>query len=321
MIDYRPFRNSDPPHLARIWNARPPLPLRLPDLTARLLDESALARLYFEPAGLLVAERAGRPVGFCHAGFAPAADGSALDPTRGCISALVIDSSEVGGDTATTVAGELLTRCTSYLAERGAQRCWAGGPGPLDPFYLGLYGGSRSDGVLADDSEVVTWFRAAGFEEIERRTVWQRALRGYRPPLDRTHMQWQRTATIERRGTTAAQTWWDACTLAQHEQFHFRLTLRPPARRTVELSFWDVQPLADSQGQRMAGFLGWSGDEACGSDGLLKFLLADALRRLLESGVTLVEAQLAANDSPCSALLPSLGFQPVAEKRILVRSL
>ncbi|MCE9556060.1 MAG: GNAT family N-acetyltransferase, partial [Planctomycetes bacterium] len=56
MITYRPFRNSDPPHLARIWRRQPPLRGRAPAMSAARFDELVLAKPYFDPQGLIIAE-------------------------------------------------------------------------------------------------------------------------------------------------------------------------------------------------------------------------------------------------------------------------
>ena len=126
---------------------------------------------------------------------------------------------------------------------------------------------------------------------------------------------------IDRRSDLAADSWWDACSLAQRERLQFRLAARPPAPRKADVLVWDVQPLADASGQRMAGLIGWNCDEQAWTDGLMRYLLADTLRRLLENGVTLVEAQVGSEDRALDELLHALGFQPVTEKILLVKDL
>ena len=91
MIQYRPFRNDDPPHLVRIWNEA------FPGRAAYLLRSSApldawvFSKPYFDPAGLILAVDDGNPVGFVHAGFGPNEQQSGLDRRRGvmCILAVV----------------------------------------------------------------------------------------------------------------------------------------------------------------------------------------------------------------------------------------
>src|SRR5262249_50735819 len=85
VVQYRCFRNTDPPHLVEIWNE---------SFTgrgaARLRHSSALERHvfckpYFDPRALHIAEDGGRPVGFAHAAFGPNQRETALSRGAGVI--------------------------------------------------------------------------------------------------------------------------------------------------------------------------------------------------------------------------------------------
>src|SRR5437588_12145086 len=86
VIHYRTFRNTDPPALVDLWNdcfvERGAAPLR----GTTLLEYFILAKPYFDPAGLVLATAADRPIGFALAGFGPNADGTRLDPATGVLS-------------------------------------------------------------------------------------------------------------------------------------------------------------------------------------------------------------------------------------------
>ena len=313
----RTFRNSDPPHLVRLWNRQPPTVGRTAPLSVRALDDTALAKLYFEPRGLFVAEIDQRAVGFVHAGFAPASNGTQLDRARGCISALVVEPN----DDADRIASRLLSAAEEYLRSAGSTSICAGAPGAVDPFYLGLDGGSRGEGVPTDDPHLAPWFLAAGFAETARRSIFQRSLSTYRPPAERVLMQWQRKTQVERTVELGARSWYDAGTLAQRERWSFRLTSTSAPARKGRIEWWDMQPLADARRERMAGWSELTVDAAAWTDGLAKFLVTDSLRRLREAGSTLAEAQVGADQPQFAALLNSLGFKVVAEKRLLSKSL
>ena len=321
MVEFRTFRNSDPPRLATVWNSQPPLATRLSRVHARMLDETVLARLYFDPAGLWLAEEDGRAVGFAHAGFGPAAGGERLATEIGCVSALVV---EPRAD-AEPIAAELLRRAEEYLSRRGAREAFAGGPGPVDPFYGGLYGGCRCEGVPTEDASAVDRFRAAGYAERERRVVYRRDLEGYRAPCDRLHSQWQRQVPADRpiecHAGLAADSWWDASTLGPQRRCRYRLTVRSPAARDAELVCSDLQPLADATGRRLSGLLHWNCDERAWSDGMFRFLLAETLRQLADDGIEWFEAQTGPADHELRGLLEKLGFQSITEKIVLTKRL
>src|SRR5262249_40513947 len=90
VIQFRTFRNTDPPVLVEIWNesltGRGATRLR----AATLLEHCLFAKQYFDPAGLLIAEDEGKPVGFAHAGFGPNAAETALSHEVGIICAIAV---------------------------------------------------------------------------------------------------------------------------------------------------------------------------------------------------------------------------------------
>jgi hypothetical protein len=81
---FRPFLNTDPPHLAAIWRGQPPQRGLLQPVTAPLLEYGVFSKLNFDRHGLIVALRDEQPVGFVHAGFGPTDDGLALDTRSIC---------------------------------------------------------------------------------------------------------------------------------------------------------------------------------------------------------------------------------------------
>ena len=163
MVDYRTFRNDDPPRLAALWNevftGRGAVRLR----TAAPLERYLYAKPYFDREGLIVAERDGRPVGFAHAGFGPNDDQSALSTDMGTTYMLMLHR-DAQDD---ALADELLARAEAYLRDRGSKVIYCGGIRPLDAFYLGLYGGSELPGVLATHAAMIDATRRGGYRDPE----------------------------------------------------------------------------------------------------------------------------------------------------------
>src|SRR5262245_40819729 len=83
VIHYRRFRNTDPPGLMEVWNDAFTQRGAVRMQTSSPLERHAFAKLYFDPAGLIIAEESGVCVGFAHAGFGSDAKGEGLLPDAG----------------------------------------------------------------------------------------------------------------------------------------------------------------------------------------------------------------------------------------------
>src|SRR5580692_6150154 len=69
VVDYRSFRNTDPPHLIAVWNEAFPTRGAPKLATSTNLERYVLAKSIFDPRGLIVAEENGERLGFVHAGM------------------------------------------------------------------------------------------------------------------------------------------------------------------------------------------------------------------------------------------------------------
>ena len=181
LIRYRPFLNGDAPALAEVWRSQPPMRGLVQPMSASLLEDFVFWKPYFDREGLIVATEDERVVGFAHAGFGPCEDRSSLSTELGVTSMLMTHTQ---ADRA-TISVELLGRSEQYLISRGARVLYGGGIRPLDPFYLGLYGGSELPGILASDEQKLRLFLDCGYREVDRVIVMQRELNRFRMPVDR----------------------------------------------------------------------------------------------------------------------------------------
>ncbi len=63
MIEYRCFRNNDPPHLAEVWRSADLGPLAMQPMTTADLEAGVFSKPYFDRRGLIIAvEEAGLSV-------------------------------------------------------------------------------------------------------------------------------------------------------------------------------------------------------------------------------------------------------------------
>ena len=313
MIVYRSFHNSDTPLLIDIWRSQPPQRGLAQPVSVELFEQIVLSKPYFENDGLIVALDEGKPVGFIHAGFGPTDDGAGLSRRFGVISLLLVRPNYQ----TSVVGSELLARGEEYLRRRGAEVLYAGGIRPLDPFYLGLYGGSELPGVLASDVFAAGVYQAAGYQEIDRVVILTRELAGFRAPIDRTQMQIRRNSIVEETTDASPRNWWEACALGHFHVTSFSLAEAGNPRPTATARFWTLETFAAGWGVQAAGLYDLEVAPDRRRCGLATFLVCDALRRLSAQGIALVEAQTMIGNATALALYRKLGFCEIEQGIVL----
>jgi ribosomal protein S18 acetylase RimI-like enzyme len=296
-------------------------------LTFALLNDFVLSKLYFDRRGLIVAtddeaplrssaspgrpspalDRGPRPIGFVHAAFGPNADGSQLSTERGVICMLLVEPHPRRAE----VERELLARAETYLRARGARMLYAGGLRPLDPFYLGLYGGSELPGFLDSGPLIEQVLVAEGYQPVERTLVYQAQLAAIRPVVDRTQLQIRRQMDIQAVFDPPLASWWEACVTSCIDRTRFELHLRQGGPALAAVTYWLMEAFSMSWGAYSVGMLDLEVDPSWRRRGLATFLLSESMRYLYQQGVTLVEAHTPAGDEPAVNLLRKLGYVQV----------
>jgi ribosomal protein S18 acetylase RimI-like enzyme len=307
LIGYRAFRNTDPPALAAIWRSQPTEHGRVQPMSAALFEQFVLSKPYFDNSGLIVAVDDDRPIGFAHAAFGPTESGQRLSTQYGstCLVMVQTEYRRQGIGTA------LLTRSEAYLRERGAEVIYGGGIAPFHGFYLGLYGGSELPGVLDSDLAEQRLFTSHGYREIDRVFVLERALSGYRPPVDRNQLQIRRRSAIEAIADPTPANWWEACVWSGLEQTRYDLSLRDAGRVVAHAGVWPLEPLSAGWGVRAAGIVALDVEEAVRRQGIATYLMGDVMRQLASQGFGLVQVQTMQGNQPALKLYEKLGFQVV----------
>ena len=321
MIRYRPFLNTDPPELVRLWQCQTPLRGRLPEISLSLLEHSLLSKPYFEAEGLWVAEEesegGSRLIGFVHAGFGPNHDHSDLDWETGVVSMLQLDPDRSEPE----VADTLMERALDYLRQRGAKEAQGGSWFPFCPFYLGLYGGSEIPGVLQHDLVFRDALVRSQFETVDRVCVMQRQLAGFRPASGRGQLQIRRQYQINAVADPLEQNWWECCTLGMAARERFSIFHKQEQTVCGSVSFWDMQPLAGTVGLQARGMNGLNVPRECRRSGIATFLVGESLKFLLQQGIEVVEAQIQESETAALGVFHKLGFEMIDQGLILSRSL
>ena len=304
MIEYRCFRNDDPPRLADAWRAADLGPCAHQPMTSAWLEAAVFSKPYFDREELIVALEDGRALGFAHAGFGPDAEGLTIDHGTGTTMLVVVaphaERAEIGA--------ALLARSEDYLRRRGARTILGGASPDMGGFYLGLYGGADLPGILSSSPEMQDVFRRAGYTEAERISVLRRSIVGFRPPVNRLQMAIRRSTTLRVIDEPARRTWWEAATttgiaLRRYELWSDSQALLGSA------SFWDMQPLSSAWGVAAWGLLRVDIEGARRREGLANYMVAEALHDLSQEGASIAEAHVAGSNEAALRLFGKLGFE------------
>lgn len=314
MIEYRDFRNSDTPHVARVWNAQPQRRGLAQPVSPRLLEELVFSKLYFDRAGIQLACDDGRVVGFAHAGFGPNEAEDNICTEMGAICLLLVEPRE----DATEIAHGLIRASEKYLQGKGAKLLYAGAVYPLNSFYLGLYGGSELPGVLASDEDLLGYFLQSGYEEIDRCVILHRNLKErLKQRFDRRQTLLRRRYTVDFNRTFSQRTWWSACTAPLTDSVRLELLPRKGGPPCGGLTIWNVEPLGRSWGVATAGLHDLQVPPELQRSGLATFLNFEAIKYLQTSGMGLVEAQTMRQNTAAIGLYEKLGFEQVDQGVVL----
>lgn len=314
MIEYRCFRNDDPPRLADAWRTAELGPCGFQPMTSAWLESCVFSKPYFDRNGLMVAIDEDRVVGFAHAAFGPNTEHTALDHRVGTTMLVVV----VPHERHDAIADGLLTRCEAYLRGRGAETVLGGGTPECGGFYLGLYGGSDLPGILDSSSAMQAVFRRAGYLESERICVMRRPLAGFRPPMSRQQMALRRATTLRVIDEPARRNWWEAATTTGVAMRRYELRDEAEALLGVG-TFWDMHPLATAWGVHATGLMRVDVDGERRRQGYAKYLLAEALHDLAQEGVALAETHVSEAHEAAIKLFFKLGFEAVGHGTVFRR--
>jgi GNAT superfamily N-acetyltransferase len=307
MISFRSFRNTDPSVITAIWRSRAEQLGLLQPVSGDLFEQLIFAKLYFEYDGLILAFENDQPVGFAHAGFGPNDKPFGISTEMGttCLVMLRPGCSEA------EVSAGLLERSEQYLRRRGSQVLYGGGMQPLNPFYIGLYGGSELPGVLDNDRIARAVFESHRYREIERTKIMQIDLSCFESVIDRQQMQIRRQMVVEAQIDAPTRTWWEACTLGEFELTRFEMVPRGGGPAVATGLFRSMDPSGTNGSGRAAGLVHFEVDPAYRRRGYAVFLLSEAFRQFQRQGIMTVETQTLDTNIPAVNLYKKMKFQQV----------
>jgi ribosomal protein S18 acetylase RimI-like enzyme len=307
MIRFRSFRNTDPPAVTAIWRSGQGQPGLCPSVTVDLLEQFVFGKLYFDYAGLILAWDEDHPVGFAHAGFGPNELRTGVSTDQGVTCLILAPQATATQE----VAAGLLERSEEYLRRRGARVLFGGGFAPLNPFYLGLYGGSELPGVLDTDTVAMQLYPNVGYEPAVRTVLFQRNLSDFQPTIDRQQREYRRRLIVEVRMDPPMRDWWEACTLGHFDLTQFELVPRGSGTPLATATVRGMQSAGAQGSLPAAGLIELAVDPAHRHQGLGAFLVSETLRSLASLGVATVEVQTTRENEAALALLRKFNFYEI----------
>ena len=306
MLQYRSFRNTDPPILTAIWRSRPNEPGFLRPVSVDLFEQLVFAKLHFDYKGLLLALEDERPVGFVHASFGPNAERTNVSTETGVICALMVRPIAPDGSR-NRAAGAI----RNLSAPRGVQVIMGGARRPLNPFGSGLYGGVEPPGILNSDGIAQEAYLRCGYQPATQTRIFRQNLNLLKLPADRQQLQFRRRMVVQVMVDPPTRDWWEASTWGDFDLNLFELVPRGGGAAVARAVVRDLA-ITDEGGGRAVGILDVEVDPSQRRQGLATHLLGESLRMLRGQGVASAEIHVAEDHTAGVQLLRKLGFHQVA---------
>ncbi len=317
VVGYRKFRNTDPPKLVPLWNEA---------LTGRgavqlggtsPLEHQVFAKPYFDPEGLILVEEDDTLIGFAHAGLSPVPEENTLSHEVGVICVVAVSSPFRRQG----IGSELVRRCEEYLGQKGVKTIFAGPRYPHNPYYCGLYGGSRLPGFLVSDSLADPFFRHLGYEEHGTTLVFHRDLQEPFRLADPRFVEFRQRFEIHAGAARARPTWWQNCVLGMIEPMEFFLFDKTNEEYVAESLLGDMEGFSFRWNKPAIGIFSFEVYSENRKKGYGKFFFSQLLRYFQEQCFLVAEVQVNEPNEPATRLCKAVGFEQVDVGKIYQRKL
>ena len=311
MVNYRTFRNTDPPRLVEVWNQAFPGRGAVTLRNSTPLERFVLAKPYFDPAGLILADEGDQCVGFVHSAVVDPGAG----PKQGVICMLGIRPSHRGRG----IGQELLRRSEEYLLGRGAEIFLAGGYDRSNPFYFGIYGGANCPGFLQSNPEAEEFFLKVGYRIHQTILVLQRPLDQEIRVADARFGPLRNQFHIRMCSPRRLKDWWQECTVGVVEPLEFLLEYKATGALKARALAWEMEGFSARWGWPAVGVIDFEVASTSRRLGLGKYFLTAILRQLQEQYFQTVEVQIDESNKLAIDFLSPLGFEQVDLGRVYAK--
>lgn len=313
VVEYRSFRNTDPPHLVAVWNEA--LPTRgAPRLvSSTYLERYVLAKSIFDPQGLIVAEENGERLGFVHAGMS-------LNPFNTTPAGVTCMIAVKPKHQRRGIGGELLKHGETYLREHGAELLIAGGHWPNNLFYMGLYGGCESPGFLASNPLAEPFFLRHGYRIEEKVIVLHRLLDQPMKMFDPRFIPLRNRFDLKFGSPRRLLNPWQEFVHGYVDPLQFVLNDKSNGAWVARTLVWEMETFSQHWQRPSVGIFDFDVNPTYRRQSVGRYFLSLIMKYIQEQFFTLVEIQLDETNHHGLAFLRSLDFQHVDTGQVFVRT-
>lgn len=307
MVEYRSFRNTDPPHLVRLWQHSALGRGAAQGFKPDLLEQVNFSQPYFDPQGLILAWEGDQFVGFVHAAFGCDETESRVSTDVGVICVVMVrpDHRRQG------IGRTLIEHAELYLRQRGASEIRAGQARRTDPFYFGLYGGARPSGFLETDTASAPFLQALGYQPCERHGVFQRDIQRGSDPMHFKLLSIRRATELSIADQPQQPTWWWYTHVGRVDSLRFRLTPRRGGQPIAAVSVIGLDAYIPTWQARAIGLVSvFVRDESRGQ-GYGRALLIEVCRHMRQELVTLAEIHAPEANEMAIKAIQGAGFERI----------
>ncbi len=307
MVEYRSFRNSDPPQIVRLWHECELGRGAAKGFTPDLLEQVNFCQPYFDPHGLILAHEDNQLLGLVHAGFAIDEVEGRVQAETGVVTAIMVrpDRRRQG------IGRGLLAKAEEYLAGRGTREFRAGQVRGTDPFYFGLYGGARPSGFLETDRCASPFLAAQGYEPIERHGVYQRNLQRGSDPMHFKLLAIRRATELVIADQPEKPSWWWYTHLGRTDSLRFRLTPKSGGPSLASLSVVGLDAYIEPWHARAIGVVDVRVRDEDRGKGYGRALLIEVCRHMRQELIALAEMHAPDTNDVAVKAIQGAGFERI----------
>ncbi|MDA1015645.1 MAG: N-acetyltransferase [Planctomycetota bacterium] len=308
MVEFRCFKNSDPPRIVELWHKCRFGRGAAGGFNVDALETLMLSQPYFRRDGFIIALDGESMVGFVHAGFGCNADESAISTEHGAICAIGVrpEFRRKG------IGRELMQRAESYLKSNGASQLQAGPAAPHNPFYLGLYGGSEPSGFLESDASAAPFLKALGYASESKHIVFQREVAADGDPVNMKLMQNRRKLKMAIKVPPPPPvTWWWSCRFGRLDSLMFELLPKAGGDGVASVNVVGLDLYRPKWKKQAIGLSNLWVEKSQRGNGYGQTLLVEVCRRLRDERVTTAEVHAIDDNEAMKGAAKAAGFRAI----------